>query len=160
MNKDMTIGAVKKALRAAFPKRTYVVTVQDWVSYRVTETPKYKSFSITMFHQNYHLNKDMIRPCEQKELLRRYISHWAFLPLEQFDDDTSLKSLRRDFGQVSKMGMIVDATFRGEGDFIHSPDFDDDEVNCLDTVNDFVKFFEDKKIRIDNIAPTGLKNGC
>ena len=52
--------------------------------------------------------------------------------------------------------MITDATFRGEGDNMNN-NFNDDDVNCLDTVNDFVKFFEDKKIRIDHISPKGYK---
>jgi hypothetical protein len=63
--KDMTVGAAKKALRAAFPERTFVVTVQDWVSYRVSETLKYKLFSITMFHSDYHLVSNLTNPCEQ-----------------------------------------------------------------------------------------------
>ena len=92
------------------------------------------------------------------EQLKRYISHWAFLPLDQFDDDTSLKSLRPDFGQISKLGMIVDATFEDTSGMNNKdPDwgFEDDEVIPLDSVNDFIKFFKDKGLKICNEAPKG-----
>ena len=78
--------------------------------------------------------------------VRRHISHWAMLPLSQFENDTSLKNLRPDFGQVSKLAVIVTATFKKE---IKYEDFVD-EVNGLDTVNDFIRFFKDKKLKINN----------
>jgi hypothetical protein len=83
-----------------------------------------------------------------KEATRRYVSHWAFLPLGQFSDDDSLKAKRVNFGSVSKMGMLVDATFPQELDFY------DDEMVGLDTVDDFVVYLKAKKCgRVNLPAP-------
>lgn len=86
-----------------------------------------------------------------KELLRKYISHWAMLPVSQFGDDDSLKALRPDFGFVSKMAMIADAMYNNEG-FV-----DEYDMPALDTVNDFVRYFDKKKLKIRNEAPEGYK---
>ena len=87
-----------------------------------------------------------------KKALKQYISHWAFLPMNKFSDDDSLKSKRIDFGECSKMAMIVDAIYPKKisslGDF---------DVEKLDSVNDFVKFFSKKGLTEINEPPEGHK---
>ena len=71
--------------------------------------------------------------------IKQYISYWAFLPMCQFSDGDSLKLLRPDFGFISKIAMLVDATFP------QKIEFDEDDMNQLDSVNDFVKYLENKQ---------------
>lgn len=78
----------------------------------------------------------------KKTEMKQYISWWAFLPLHQFNYTRSLKELRRDFGEVSKMGMLTNATYP-DCQYI---DFSVDDMNALDTVNDFVKYLEGKGV--------------
>lgn len=84
-----------------------------------------------------------------KELLRKYISHWAFIPLNQLGDDDSLKAKRIDFGMVSKLGMIVDAVYPQKLDIA------DGDMIMLDTVNDFVKYLKSKGCTKINVPPEG-----
>lgn len=72
-----------------------------------------------------------------KTELRKYISHWAFLPLDQFTDDESLSAKRKNFGYCSKMGMLVDATYPKYYFLMLEED-----VDRLDTVNDFVEYLK------------------
>ena len=91
----------------------------------------------------------MIKKIEMK----KYVSHWAFLPLRQFAYHDSLKELRRDFGYISKMGMLVDATYEsGGGQVIR---FQEDEMDALDSVNDFVEYLKDKGITKLDKPPEG-----
>ena len=83
------------------------------------------------------------------DALRRYISHWAFLRLSQFSNSDSLKVLRPDFGFVSKTAMMVDAL--RDGDVV----FDDDDMNRLDTVDDFVGYLHGKGVSRVNVPPQG-----
>lgn len=40
--------------------------------------------------------------------LYRYISHWAFIPVAQIEENTSLREVRPDFGIVSRLAMLQD----------------------------------------------------
>ena len=66
--------------------------------------------------------------------VREVISRWAFLPLNEFENNTSLKSLRPEFGYGGKTGMMVDYFNNGRIQIF------EDELIPLDTVNDFVDY--------------------
>ena len=87
---------------------------------------------------------------EFKGALRRYISHWAFLPLGQFSDDDSLRAMRVDFGDCSKMGMLVDATWPQDKVVFYA-----EEMPFLDTVNDFIGHLVTKGVTKLNDPPEG-----
>jgi len=69
-------------------------------------------------------------------LMKRAISHWAFLPMDEFDNDTPLNQLRPYFGQISKIGMMVGLRDYGPGFKLDC----DEDVLILNTVNQFVDF--------------------
>ena len=73
--------------------------------------------------------------------LRRYISHWAFLPVNQIEENTSLRSVRPDFGIVSKLAMLQDmdlpACLFGVGGL-------EGMVEKLDTLSDFETFLRER----------------
>jgi len=76
--------------------------------------------------------------------IRKYVARWAFLLEGAFGNDDSIRALRRDFGEISKAGMLVDITFdEATGT---SGDYSTEDLNALDTVNDFVRLLRDRKI--------------
>ena len=88
---------------------------------------------------------------DMREELRRYVSHWAFLPLSEFSKNDSLKVLRKDFGMVSKMGMLIDAVYpkrleMGDGD-----------MERLDTVEEMAVYLESKGFSEIEEAPEGYE---
>ena len=94
------------------------------------------------------------RPLEYdsvRESLRRYISHWAFLPLSQFSNDDSLRALRKDFGMVSKMGMLVDAVYP------RKLEMEDGDMDRLDTVEQMASYLESKGCLELNPSPEGCE---
>ena len=84
-----------------------------------------------------------------REDVKRSISHWAFLPMSQFSYEDSLKEKRPYFLFVSKIGMLVGATFPKE------IDIDEFEVERLDSVNDFVEFLKSKGVNEIIDVPEG-----
>ena len=89
---------------------------------------------------------------EMKDILREHICRWAFLTPNQFTDDDSLKALRKDFGIVSKLGMLTACLFpksiNGKNISMNTvsegEDGVEEEVEALDTVNDFLKYLKSK----------------
>lgn len=86
-----------------------------------------------------------------REVVRRYVSHWAFLPLSQFGDSDPISLRRRDFGVCSKTAMLVDALYPND-EGVRIPE---DEVMGLDTVDGFVAWLEVKGVRKLNRPPAG-----
>ena len=74
--------------------------------------------------------------------IREAIVKWAFLPLNEFTDKESITAKREYFGHESKIGVIVSVT-EGLLSSIY-----DDEILSLDTVDDFVEFFESKNVSV------------
>lgn len=75
-----------------------------------------------------------------KSQLKKYVCRWAFLTPNLFSYSDSLKYLRKDFGYMSKMGMLTDATYPTNVKF-HT-----DEMMALDTLNDFTQYLKNNGI--------------
>ena len=88
------------------------------------------------------------------EKMRRYISHTAFLPMSQFKDDDSIARLRpkSQFSYIGKIAMLVDATYDD-----NTPDFPEEDMHQLDSVNEFVAYLIARGITDVNDPPEGIK---
>lgn len=87
---------------------------------------------------------------EQK--IYKYLSIWSFVPLSDIKNDPNLsfKKLRPYFGDISKFFMLGDMFWENDLLKIFTNDEIDIVCNILDTPNDFVQFFKNKRINILN----------